>query len=353
MSRVEAVRSTSRRAAPPTAPPKVQRRGQQAWSVSGSDFFEQHRDDLLSGECPPRLLVHAQMDATALQYMRACRRFCDWACAESLEVYPAQRLDRVMALYLDRLCYDDEIGVGEGKSLTSGMMAMYPGLRLPETFRAVKAWEALRPGVQGSPIAVPLLMEVIGQMDSYGGDGSVAADAALLAFDCYLREQDWELMRACDVVMADGVMAIRLGVQERGERVKTGQEQGVLVDYPGTRDMLRSRVACLKGDEKICPISQTVFRNYWYRACAELKVSEIVGRPHNVRHTGPSYDVWMSYRSLKQVQKRGRWRVDTSVLRYAKTHEYARAVAKIPESLRKSGEKKFRELGARPERPRS
>eukprot|EP00959_Pyramimonas_sp_CCMP1952_P270189 5648040-Pyramimonas_sp.AAC.1 len=75
------------------------------------------------------------------------------------------------------------------------MLAMYPALRLPEAYRALKAWEGLRPTVQGSPIGVPLLMEIVDQMSHYGEDGLTAADAALLAFDCYLREQDWELMR--------------------------------------------------------------------------------------------------------------------------------------------------------------
>ena len=79
-----------------------------------------------------------------------------------------------------------------------------------------------------------------------------------------------------------------------------------------------------------------------------MKVSEIVGRPRKNRHTELSFD-----RSLKAVQKTGRWKVDTSVQRYAETQEHARAVARIPESLRKPGEKKCRELGKRPERPRS
>ena len=353
VSQAGAVRSSTRRATPSPTPPKLQRRGQHAWNVSGTDFFGQHKEDLLSGECPPRLLVHAQMDATALQYMRSCRRFCDWAAAEGVEIFPCLRLDRAMALYLDVLCYDDEIGIGEGRNLASGMLAIYPGLRLPETFRALKAWEALRPGVQGSPIAVPVLMEIIDRMGTYGETGAAAADAALLAFDCYLREQDWEMMRVSDVVTADGVTGIRLGVQERGERVKTGQEQGVLVDYPGTQEMLKMRIANKPGDERVFPISQIMFRNLWYRACTELQVSEIVGRPHNIRHTGPSYDVWNGYWSLKEVQKRGRWRVDASVQRYAKAHEYARAVSRIPESLKKLGGKKCNKLGKRPERPRS
>ena len=293
------------------------------------------------------------MDATVTQYMRACRRFCDWVDQEGITIFPSLALDRALTLYMDMLCYDDEIGAGEGKNLASGMMAMYPALRLPESFRALKAWVALRPGQQGTPVAVPLLMEIIDRMASYGDKGQIAADAALLAFDCYLREQDWELMKAGDVVEAGGVTAIRLGAQERGERVKTGQEQGVLLDYPATRAMLQKRTQNLKAGDRVFPISQVAFRNYWYKATAELGVCELAGRPHNIRHTGPSFDVWAGYRDLREVQKRGRWRADASVTRYSKTHEYARSVSQVPPEILKAGEQKMRDLGERPDRPRS
>ena len=60
--------------------------------------------------------------------------------------------------------------------------------------------------------------------------------------------------------------------------------------YPGTQEMLKMRIANKPGDERVFPISQIMFRSLWYRACTELQASEIVGRPHNIRHTGPSYD---------------------------------------------------------------
>ncbi|CAK0850183.1 unnamed protein product [Prorocentrum cordatum] len=108
-----------------------------------------------------------------------------------------------MALDVDVLCDEGEIGTGEGES------------------------------VQGSLIAVRILMAIIGMMVYCGEAGSVAADAAGLAFDCYLGEQGWEMMRVADVVAAGGVMAIGLGVHVRGERGKPSQEQGVLLEYLG------------------------------------------------------------------------------------------------------------------------
>ena len=133
MKMVGAARSPARRAPPRMVSPHVQRRGAHAWAISGTDYFDQNADALLTGSTPPRLLVHAQMDATGLQYMRACRNFCSWAEVVKAPVYPPMALDRAVAVYMDILCYDDCIGPGEGKRLTSGLLALYPGLRLPES----------------------------------------------------------------------------------------------------------------------------------------------------------------------------------------------------------------------------
>ena len=66
VSRVEAVRSTTMRTTPSPTIPEILRRGSAAWSTWGTDFYDHHKNHLLSGECPPRHLVRAQMDATAL-----------------------------------------------------------------------------------------------------------------------------------------------------------------------------------------------------------------------------------------------------------------------------------------------
>ena len=50
----------------------------------------------------------------------------------------------------------------------------------------------------------------------------------LLSYDCFLREQDWESLRRDDVASDDTLQtALLFGVRERGERSKTGSNQGV------------------------------------------------------------------------------------------------------------------------------
>ena len=52
----------------------------------------------------------------------------------------------------------------------------------------------------------------------------------LLSFDCYLRESDWQALAPPDIVDDGSLVALVLGVSERGERTKTGANQGMVID---------------------------------------------------------------------------------------------------------------------------
>ena len=92
----------------------------------------------------------------------------------------------------------------------------------------------------------------------------------MLSQDGYLREQDWEQLRTEDVQDTGDVMALLFGRAERGERSKTGQGQGLLVDYPGTREMLRARLSQVSPGDKIFKISQRTYRQLWHAASTSL-----------------------------------------------------------------------------------
>ena len=69
-----------------------------------------------------------------------------------------------------------------------------------------------------------------------------------------------------------------------------------------------------------------MFRQQFNKACRDLRYD--AGPPHALRHTGPSWDLFSGNRALDQVRACGRWRAETSVLRYAKTHTLLAADAR-------------------------
>ena len=142
-------------------------------------------------------------------------------------------------------------------------------------------------------------------------------------------------------------VAIMIGMQNRGEASKTGHNQGILLDFPGVRRMLRRRKAAVAPTEHLFVLRQPEFRKLWKETVMAMGIEGMVGKPHSVRHTGPSRDVFLGYRGLREVQRRGRWRADASVLRYAKTHYYVRCLAQLPRDLLDRGSKLLEALGER------
>jgi integrase len=140
-----------------------------------------------------------------------------------------------------------------------------------------------------------------------------------------------------------------LGRGKRGERCKSGRDQGVVLDEPYCRDMLRRRICNLPDDAKIFNITADKYRRWWTWASEKvLGDGAAAGTPHSARHTGASRDLTEGYRSLEQVMKRGRWKALNSVHRYAKPHAWYEAKARVPDKVRRAGEKI---LASRPSRP--
>ena len=144
------------------------------------------------------------------------------------------------------------------------------------------------------------------------------------SLDCYLRTHEWVHIRREDI-LDDGVyVALLLGNPERGERVKTGVFQGVVIDAPHLRCAWRKLKSGLKPNELAIKISPDEFMRAWETAKKDLDLKWI-GNQHNLRHAGAARDVELNTRTLEQVRRRGRWRAMDSVARYTKTWLLVRA----------------------------
>ena len=186
-------------------------------------------------------------------------------------------------------------------------------------------------------MAVELLACMEQQMRQQSG--SEEADALALALDCYLRSGELFMLRVEDVVFAtnphgDKEAMIRLGVAERAESTKTGMRQGVRVDTPHVLSILERRTSRGSPTDKLFDTNASRYREAWHRAAQALHVSGIVGPPHSVRHSAPSHDAAINYRSIWQIQRRGRWSSERSVMRYAKTHAWLEARANYAQKCR-------------------
>eukprot|EP00969_Alexandrium_andersonii_P014657 639985-Alexandrium_andersonii.AAC.1 len=91
--------------------------------------------------------------------------------------------------------------------------------------------------------------------------------------DCYLRSHEWCQIRAQDVSCDGERVTIMLGVPERGERVKTGYRQGVIIDGPDTAQAVLSLAKARKPYEPLFSVGITTFNNHWEKAKSGLGLS--------------------------------------------------------------------------------
>ena len=178
--------------------------------------------------------------------------------------------------------------------------------------RALKAWERIHIPGEGVPLPGEFCYVVARWLRENGGE----LEALLVesALDMYFRGQEWSMLRARDVYYDDDKVAVILGVAERGERVKTGRNQGITIDSKVLQAEWRARKAALDPDAAFFPFSPDHFRQRWHAAKHALGLSW-GGPPHHLRHAGAARDIEKKSRTLEEVRIRGRWKHIESVQR--------------------------------------
>ena len=93
-----------------------------------------------------------------------------------------------------------------------------------------------------------------------------------------------------------------------------------------------------------------ITRDSYAKACSDAAkvLGVFLGPPHSVRHSGPSHDAATGYRTLWQIQRRGRWTSERSVLRYAKSQVWVEARARAPDHLMQRGAELLQMRSPRP-----
>ena len=77
-------------------------------------------------------------------------------------------------------------------------------------------------------------------------------------------------------------------------------------------------------EEKIFDFSYQDLVREFGRSRRRLRIKRLV--PYQTRHSGASIDLCLSHRSLREVQSRGRWGSEKSMLRYNKSAKLAQSM---------------------------
>ena len=282
------------------------------------------------------MVAHAVQDDTLLgKYLPRVREFLKWAICSGAKVTTISELDFTLADYFELGCYKWGKTFDWCSSTFFGILSCFPEFNdaLPVAYRAYKAFKRMFVGNEGQ--AIP--EEVVYVMADRWRKRQQLAYAMICetSMDVYWRQGEWELLRGQDASDDGKNIAFTMGVALRGERVKTGHNQGVIIDSPVLTKEWREYLQKVAPHEKIFPITQQDFYRAWEELKKELGLP--IGPPHDLRHSGAARDIASQRRTLEEVRRRGRWRSMDSVARYTKTFLLVAARTKVPRWIMQEG----------------
>ena len=246
-------------------------------------------------------------------------------------------LDAAAADWMAELAFARKKGPHEGDYLLSGLLHLFPYLRgkLPLCARAIASWKRLvGSGGEGGPMSHEAVISISLELARRGY--LLDSVVVLLADDCYLRGQDWQGLRGEDISVSDAGVSLLFGVRERGEKVKTGSNQGVVIEMDTLKYVLQELKSITPRGSLVFPTEGTVFRRRFHEAAVARGLG-FVGPPHNLRHSKPARDLAQRVRDTEGVRRRGRWASPKIIERYAKEHWLIRHRSMLPRDVKEEG----------------
>ena len=145
----------------------------------------------------------------------------------------------------------------------------------------------------------------------------------------------WRQLIPPEPAAGNDFAALLLHPFEAGKSSKTGgYDDTVPLDLVEQQHLANTPLALKKlrhPDELIINLSLNELSKLFRTPALRLKL-EPLGPPvlYQLRHSGPSHDLAQRRRTLVEVKKRGRWRADTSVSRYAKGGRLGEQLQRLP-----------------------
>ena len=188
--------------------------------------------------------------------------------------------------------------------------------RLPTSTGALRAWSRLLTFHEGAGIPREAIARIGTHviLEGFVMEGVVV----FLIFDAWLREQDWEMLRGEGCALDNTwQMALRLGRRHRGDKVKTGSDQGVIIANDWVRDMISVLKSECGDEELLLPLAQHRFCRIWWKTLRDLGI-ENMGPPHNRTCATQARPTSSRRVELEAARRKGRWASLSSVQRYTK-----------------------------------
>ena len=245
-----------------------------------------------------------------------------------LSQFTAADYDKALSKYITEL-YRKGRSRGRAATTCSALVFYVPELKthLPYSFGILKGWTRTQPGRSHVPLTWPITVLIAATLAQSGFRGMGLA--TLLAFDCYMRINEFVHLRIADIEIRSGRPTfIRI------LKAKSGGNQGVKVANHDVDLLLqrwtRHRQANAAPDQPLFDIpSHSHYGHMFKQTVTALDLAACHYVPHSLRHGGATHSLDNNL-PMTSIIQRGRWRSLQSASRYLQAGLAIRLDAVIP-----------------------
>ncbi|CAE8588770.1 unnamed protein product [Polarella glacialis] len=274
-------------------------------------------------------------------YRNLCNNIVEFAEEEGSRLNSDEDVDMIMVKWFHREFEQGE-DLSKGEKAFAAWQAIFPEFskfgkrKLPRSHRALKGWRKLAPPRSRKPSPFQVVAAHAVRLAARGKHHM--ALWVLVGFIAYLRPSENMKLKKRDLVKPrQGVTqfwGLLLCSSDSHLQSKNGaSDESVMMDNKSI-EWIGDALAALaegKGSEALWPFTYPELTAE-LRACSKDLGVKMV--PYQLRHAGPSWDRTKNFRSLADIQKRGRWKSFKSVTRYEKATLILSEFDRLPKAVR-------------------
>jgi hypothetical protein len=291
---------------------------------------------------------------TRVTYCQAATELEHFAALRGFDLNDQRRRDITVTRYLNNLFFGGEGAYAARTALYGFAYHRALNLRdpceLPLSRASLRGYGQAAPERQRDPMPWEACCLIAAWLARRAWPGDLAAARAFVVeFDGYLRPSETLGIRAIDITVLRhraslpyGKVSVTLAPfrHDDGDPVAPTTKSGdyddtVLFGDPASCTAQRAFVAGVLMRAKaeapalgrVFPLRLFDLELKFKQAVTALKLNRLQCTPHCLRHGGPSTDFALGYRSLADIQRRGRWHAQASVKRYEKAGRLNKQVA--------------------------
>lgn len=257
--------------------------------------------------------------------------FVGWCIKSQMDWKDADELDSVMIVYFDQLFWHG-VAAAEGSKILAALKFFVPGCsrlavaHVPRCHRAVQSWSRLRPGYQRLPVPWLVVCAMIGYLCSI--NVITVALMLLVQFRTYMRPGALDRLKVKQLIGPTGMAgprysfwAFNLSPAEDLIPGKTGTyDDAILYDaeIPWITEFFMKLTSGRHPESPLWSTMTSRALDLFSQCTTALNLEALNLCRYSLRHGGASEDIVTSRRTLLEVKRRGAWRTDQSLGRYAK-----------------------------------